>query len=509
MFWSKGKTSKKARKARSHRFRAEPLETRAMLTGIVNVEIAPVNAPGFLDLIGDASNNEVEIRHTGTPGTYEILGVDGTLLQINGAGVTMPSMTVNGITDEIFVDLMEGNDEFSFLGGTGGNPSNIPTDLTINNQGGSNVNILDDVIINGDFNVVKGGGASSYSELHILNSRIIGDTIIDNVGGGSGDSMTVIDTSHLQGGGTGEDALVIINGTGQDTLDVRGNSQFGTGPFIAGQPIISINNGDGGSRTTFTGSSLVAGPGSTTVYGDVEIINGTNLPGVLDILTLNQISVLGNLDVNNLEGDTTTIVIGSTLGSHLTTGGPGGPTTISNDSGFDSLSINDSVIPWGLEVDNDNANGGSSTWGSSTTITDSQIGTRALGIPGDAFALQGDDGADVIDVSGTIFGGMLNLTDLGNGLNSFSFTELSSTPYLSYVGGDSNDAVTIDDSAVTIEVLISLGSGADTLLITNVDPATQWPSPLLGNVTLDGGFGVDTTNLDQITMGAIDFELFV
>ena len=510
MFWrSKGKANKKARKARSNKLRMEPLESRQVLTGIVNIEIDPVNAPGFLALLGDASNNEVEIAHTGEPGTYHIQGVDGTLLQINGAGVTMPTVTVNGITQDIEVDLMEGNDEFSFLGGTGGAPSNIPLDLLITNRGGSNVNILDDVIVNGDLLVTKDGAASSYSELHILNSRIIGDTIIDNIGAGSGDSMTVIDTSHLQGGGTGEDALNIFNGVGQDTLDVRGNSQFGAGPFIAGQPIIYIENGDGGSRTTFTGSSMVAGPGSTTVYGDLELVNGDNLPGFLDIFTLNQVNILGHVDVENLSGDTTTLVIGSTLGSHLTAGGPGGPTTISNDDGFDNLSISDSIIPWGLEVDNDDAMGGMSNWGSSSSITDSEIGTRILGIPGDALEIQGDNGADVINVSGTIFGGMVDLTSLGHGLNSFAFTDMSSAPYLAFVGGDSNDTVEIDDSAITIEVLISLGIGSDTLTIVDVDPATEWPSALLGMITIDGGDGVDFTNTDALLMGAVDFELLV
>lgn len=494
---------------RSRSLRLESLETRKVLTGVVDVIIDPVGAPGMLTLEGDASNNAIEIRSTGQPGEYSIQGTSGTLLQINGAGVTMPSVTINGIVDDIMVDLAGGNDTFNFLGIDGGGQSNVASDLMITNSGGSNLNILNNVVINEDLNVVKNAANSGYAELRILNSRVIGDTIVDNTGGGSGDSMTVIDTSHLQGGGTGEDALVVTNGFGQDTLDVRGNSQFGTGPFIAAQPIVSITNGDGGSRTTFTGSSQVAGPGSTTIYGDLSLTNGDNLPGMFDILTFNQVNVLGNVDVDNLSGDTTTLVIASTLGSHLTAGGPGGPASFSNDDGFDSFSASDSTIPWGLFIDNDSANGGDSLWGSSTTITDSNIGTRALAIGGDAFELIGDDAADVIDISGTIFGEMVDLSDLGNGLNSLSFSSASSAPYLEYLGGDSNDLVDIDDSAITIEVIINLGSGADTLLITNVDPATQWPSPLLGAITLDGGLGVDSTNLDAITLGALNFELIV
>ena len=104
---------------------------------------------------------------------------------------------------------------------------------------------------------------------------------------------------------------------------------------------------------------------------------------------------------------------------------------------------------------------------------------------------------------------MIDLGDLGNGLNSLTFTNGSSTPYLNFVGGMSNDRVEIDNSAVTIEVIISLGSGADTLLLTNINPTTQWPSALLGAITIDGGDGVDSANLDALTLGALDFELLV
>ena len=221
MFWGNPrKASKKKTPRRRSRFmRMESLEDRQVLTGVVNVIIDPVNAPGQLTLEGDASNNAIEIRQTGQVGEYAISGVSGTLLQLNMAGVTMPSVQINGIINDIAVDLMGGNDTFSFLSvGGGTTQSSVPANLLITNSGGSNLNILDRVLINGDLEVTKDAGASSFSELRILNSRIIGDTIVDNVGDGNGDSMTVIDTSHLQGGGTGEDALVITNGFGQDTL---------------------------------------------------------------------------------------------------------------------------------------------------------------------------------------------------------------------------------------------------------------------------------------------------
>jgi hypothetical protein len=52
--------------------------------------------------------------------------------------------------------------------------------------------------------------------------------------------------------------------------------------------IYVIVNGAGGSRTTFTGANDIAGPGTTTVYGRVEVSNGVALPGQLNIVTLNE-----------------------------------------------------------------------------------------------------------------------------------------------------------------------------------------------------------------------------
>ena len=77
------------------------------------------------------------------------------------------------------------------------------------------------------------------------------------------------------------------------------------------------------------------------------------------------------------------------------------------------------------------------------------------------------------------------------------------------LGGSGNDSVLIDNSTVSIDVSILLLTGADTLEIRNIDPATQWPDPLLGLIVLDGGLGVDSANLDAITLGALDFEITI
>ena len=141
---------------------------------------------------------------------------------------------------------------------------------------------------------------------------------MDNTGGGSGgDTWTEIDNSWLQGNGGPGPAFVLSNAEGKDINDILGNSQFGIGPFPVPPVVVIISNAGGGSRTTFTGASAVAGFGTTTVYGDMIIANAANVPGTLDMVTFNGSNVLGDVLVTNGDGDTSVTVTNSTLGSHL------------------------------------------------------------------------------------------------------------------------------------------------------------------------------------------------
>lgn len=502
--------TKSRRKTAQRRLFVESLETREVFAGVVDVQIAPLVGAGTLNLVGDGSNNDVEIRQTTTPGEYTITGKNGTLLQLNTAGVTMPSVTINGIIGNMTVGLGTGNDTFTFAGITAGGVSNIPGNLTITNDDGSNVNILDHVMVNGDFTVNKLAASSGYSELQILSSTVIGDTIANNVGVGSGDTKTTIDSSSLQAGGAGNWALLLINGTGQDILDVRGSSQFGTGSFIGAQPIFAVVNGAGGSRTTFTGASQVAGPGTTTVYGNIAINNGGSLAGQVDIVTFNGANVLGGVTINNANGTTQTMVLNSTLGSHLSAG-LGGPLLVNNNAGFDELVMTGSSIPYGAAINNDVGAVGASLWGSSTQITNTSIGTRPLGpalpTPGDALQIIGDNGADIVNLSGATLGGTLNVSALGNGNNSVSLINQTAMAVLNLVTGSGNDTLLINDSRVSTAVNILLGAGSDTFSAINVDPATEWPSALLGAIVINGGAGVDFTDVGGLALGAIGFEL--
>jgi hypothetical protein len=526
MFWStqQKKKQRSSRRNSSHqparRLRFEPLEDRRVLAaGLVDVQIFPMLAPGELNLEGDGSNNEVRISQTVNVGTYRIDGLNGTLLQINGAGVTMPTVTVNGITGDISVDLLAGNDTFTFDNtyAAGGQDSNVPINLEISNDDGSNVNTISDVMINGDLLVTKNPGSTGYSELHIINSTVIGFTVVDNTGGGlGGDTWTEINNSWLQGNGGPSPAFVLTNAEGKDINDILGNSQFGIGPFPLLTPVVDIDNAGGGSRTTFTGASATAGFGTTTVYGDLLIDNGANVPGTLDIVTFNGSNILGDVDVTNGGGDTSTTVTNSTLGSHLVAPpfSPviGSPLTVRNDAGFDQFAMTQSSAPWGLLIDND-ISGNNDVWGSVTQITGSQVGTGPFGpdIPGffnAAMVLRGDNGRDLVNVNATQFGGTLDL-GLFAGNNEVNLTNRSTMAALNLVTLGGNDSVLIDDSTISVVVYVRLGFGADRFIVTNVDPATEWPSALLGSIDINAEAGVDTTNLSALALGALGFEIFV
>ena len=525
MFWPikrsvrSSKRVKKSRQQSARRLLVESLESRNLLAGLVDVQIAPMLAPGELDLIGDGSNNSVEISQTLNPGEYRIDGLDGTLLQINGAGVTMPSVTVNGITGDIDVWLGTGNDTFLFSNkyAAGGQESNIPLSLNINNDDGSNENTLADVLINVDLTVAKIPATTGYSELHIIDSTIIGYTRVDNTGGGTGgDSWTEIDNSWLQGNGAIGPALALRNADGKDINDILGNSQFGIGPFPQPGPTVVIDNGPGGSRTTFTGASAVAGFGTTTVYGDLLIRNGTNVPGTMDTVTFNGSNVLGDVVNVNGDGNTSVTVTDSTLGSHLVAPplSPviGGPVEILNDAGYDQFLMTNSSAPWGIKINND-VTGNEDVWGSATNIFESEIGTNPFcldipGFPNAALVLLGDNGADVVNVGATTLGGTLHL-NLNAGNNDVNITNGSVMPSLRLRTLGGNDDVLIDDSTIQIAIQVRLGTGADSFLVTNVDPATQWPSALLGLIDIDGELGVDTTNISALALGALGFEIFV
>ncbi len=465
--------------------RVERLEPRHMLSGVVDV--VDNLGPGDLHLNGDVSNNDVEVRQTSNASEYVVTGLNGTLLTHNGGTSTSSQLTVNSITDDVFVRLEDGNDTFRLEGRTGGQSTTLPSDLRIFNDDGSNTNILQDGLINGDLLVSKVPGTSGFSELQVLDSTVIGDTRVNNqLGGGGGASKTLISNSHLQAGGPIGNGLWLRNGAGDDIIQVEGDSQFGRGVFPAGFVVVDIVNSLGpgllgGSRTTFAGNS--------TVWGAVTIANGRNLPGTLDIVTFNQAQVVGFVAINNFRGSTETFVINSQLGTHMAPG-IGGPLTVFNDDGFDAFLMQQSQVQWGVAINNDVAAGGTSTWGSSTGIHGSSIGTHFLAPFG--LIVSGDNGADTITINPTTIGSVVGLT-LGNGNNDIALIDTTMSA-LTLFTGTGNDSVLIENCVIPVAVIIFLDGGADTVEIRR---GSILPDPAFGILIIDGGLGLDRFGRDS------------
>ncbi len=352
-----------------------------------------------LMLLGNSSNNHVEVHQTKNSGEFMVEGKEGTLLKVNGALV--PNTTVNNVVGDVEVMLGHGDDWFKFNGAATGGQSYVKGGLTIENDWGSNMNEIHDVKVMADLVVEKVPGVWGYSQLKIVDSIVEGNTIIHNglpmqgkataatlaseetrcepkdncgVKTSGGDSKTLIENSQLKGGEVERErefaeaelvseiasrrnlefgALIIRNGEGFDIVDIRDTK---VGVNTRGDTVVI--NGDGGSRTTFTSENGLG----NHFYGDLDVINGVNPVGVqaYDTVIFNHTDVHQSTTVDNMDGDSMVVVMDKTvLGSSTTfetTGKRGfnsaGKVTVLNDHGVDEFMMKDSAAPYGLIIDN-------------------------------------------------------------------------------------------------------------------------------------------------------------
>lgn len=122
---------------------------------------------------------------------------------------------------------------------------------------------------------------SGYSELNITSSTIVGSTRVNNTSGGpDGDTKTVIDNSWLQRGAG--PAFTLTNGNGADINNIRGNSQFGIGPYQTTGPVVLIING---SWKPDDLHGRICGGGGIQHHDRIRQVgsDGLNLPGFVDL----------------------------------------------------------------------------------------------------------------------------------------------------------------------------------------------------------------------------------
>lgn len=506
MFW-RSKQPKKRPKGKCHGghyfFKVERLEDRHMLSGVVNV--VTTGTPGSLTFDGDSENDSIELQSDpSTPGQYIITGTGATptLLTLNGSPVSTSTLTVNNITGTISVDLGDGNKTFDFEGPTGGGTSTAPSDVDITNSYGSDTNIFNNVVVDGNLNVTKAVGAVGSASLSLTNTTIEGDALVDNTGStGGGDTTTTIASSILEGGGATHTALGLTTNDGNAILQVSGTTTFGAGFKGAA---VDIENGDGGSVTTFAGTA--------TLYGPLDIENGdAPLQGQINMVTFNGTTVLGTTTIDDGHATTKVTSTNSTLGSLLAASPQ--PVTITNGTGYDSLTVTGSTIPWGMGAANDGAilGGSASTgaWGSSTTVSTSSVGTRIGGpnllvpaLTGDAFALSGDNGPDVVAMTSNTIGGILNLGTLGAGNNSVTLDSNTIGAVDVATSGLGNNFVEIAGGVIQASLSVNFGgNGSNNFTLANGSSpingstAPVLPSLLNGSIHIDGGPGISVFHI--------------
>ncbi|WP_417748224.1 hypothetical protein [Rosistilla oblonga] len=515
------------------RLRAECLEDRRLLAGVVNVDTTVV---GDLTLDGDVSSNRIAVHGTAVPGQFVVQGENGTLLTLDGGAQTFASLTINGITDDIIVELGNGDDIFTL--GDNSNPTEIGENLIITNRD-DDTNILLNVDVGEDLLISRTDIA--YSELQIEGSIIRHNVDIDN---NNGDTKTDISGSEIEG------TLFIVNGNGDDVVVIDATSigaeQFFRpgGPGSPADPVVSIVNGDGSSLTSFTSANdpdttgfLPTGTlARPTIFGGINIVNGDQLPPGLivapptaggatptslsvavDIVVFNQADVLGHLDIENFDGHTETVIVDSNIGTDTkardtvvpVNGGYGDAVEIANGDGFDLFLSQNSTMQYGLSLNN-----GTGSWGSHTDIRDSEIGGRdtgSLGVDASIIFI-GDDGDDVFNVSdsagGSTFDGMVMLT-FGDGEDSVQFMGATSQIEIDMLDidfGAGDDMLFMENAEVKSMVRVLFLTGVDTLeLRTDVD----FPGGLLGTILVDGGAGADFYHVDNVLIPFINFDIFI
>ncbi len=550
MFWREKRNKSRRLDWRARTLRFESLESRCLLSGVVQVQTYPLLGAGLLALVGDNSAHSVKI--TSTPGagldSYNITSKDGTLFQLNGAG-TFTSLQVNGIAGDITVSLGAGGPntlDFEAPVATPGSVSTVLSSLIINN-GSVQTNVINNVVIQGNLSLYAIGGG--YKELDMLGVQVNGCTEIDNYAsaGGSappagtptfaGDSYTnltncVFEGLNVKSNGASAAALEIDNGVRNNIVFIQSASpapanetsglsrtQIGYQTTTAVTALVVNNNlGEvsgvtfgGGSNTTLTNGGNAPSP---VVYGGVQIQNGATYP-----LQTNQVNFVGTVVYGavNVAGDpllpggnSRTSIQASTLGAQLVNNSP--VDVVNSGIGSNQFLMTGSQIPWGLAI----VDSGQS-YGNSTIIDSSFVGQTASGarpqVPvafgsgvsgaqsGDAlFVVGGSGGPDTFVLrNNSVVNGGVDLM-LGSGTKNVALDSSRMSGFV-MVTGVGNDQLWIGGTTITNSVYVRPGTGNDTIWMQhgNMNAAPDsLPDPLSGVVDIQwaGGPGVSSLIYD-------------
>lgn len=224
-------TARRPNSTRRQFLQMEPLEDRAVLTGNVFASAAG----GYLTLIGDAGDNQVEITRVGTS-SVSVTSLDGTT-NINGSASTK---TFTNVTNGIIAVTGSGDDVLE-LSGSSTDILRLYGNTSINTGEGNDIVRFTNFSSWGSLAVLTGGGDDQiYSQLDAealditLGGLRVGGPAVINAG--AGNDLISLRNSTFQ-------SNALIDGSlGNDTIDLRATSFQRITSIYGGLGVDSLNS---------------------------------------------------------------------------------------------------------------------------------------------------------------------------------------------------------------------------------------------------------------------------
>jgi hypothetical protein len=241
---------------------------------------------------------------------------------------------------------------------------------------------------------------------------------------------------------------------------------------------------------------------------------------VAGAVAVNNKGVLANPNYSNV------VVLNSNLGNQAAGAANPNPLQVSNGVGYDSFSMTGSTAQWGVSLNNNAvALTAAATYGSSTSISGSSIGTGPDGpnngltaaTAGQGLTLLGDNGPDVVTVSSTTINGATALT-LNGGDNNVTFQQQTTLTSLNVATGvfggagtasPGNDVLSINSCNITDDLTLNMGGNSNKVTIHagTTSGFGQLPNPNYGPITISGNPGVplssNTLTIDSALFNSV------
>ena len=484
---------------------------KTFTVGSANQKFTTVDGSFSIVSNGDTNSITIDALKAGN-----VLGSLSISAPTGNATITLASLSGDTVTNgDVSIDTGDLNTANTVSIGSGHSLS-VSGNVSVHTGAGSDSVSLDSLTANG-LNVNTGAGSDSVNVAQSAGVTIHGDTFLQ---GGAGSKTILVGSASNPVSVDGN--LNITTGSGNDSVTLN----FLTVGAVKGNLTVSTDLGDDtvklattgdvvvphGSATIDTGdattidSVTVGTTHSVTISGDLAIHTGSGDDAViLDSLTVG--STFGSLTINTGVGDDTITIAGSANVSvpngsvFIDTGdgvsdtvlvGAGHTVTIAQDlsihtgDGNDTVTV-DQVTTRNLDI---HTNGGSDT----VTVA----GVNAVTVYGSATIDTGDAtaGGDIVHIgggAGVSFNSSLAVT-LGNGDDTFSLDNLTSTGAVSINGGAGNNTISIGSvAAVSVTNLLAVQTGAG-------NDSVNTSGLTAGSLAINTGLGVDAASLQHLTV---------